>query len=308
MISERQNDGIDAAARAVVPPGECRSIPTAAARRRAARFTGANGWSTRASGGRRSRTQMLERRAAPSASTIGATSARASTASPASTIGPAAAHMVGRGETTTTGWTMPRPPSTVETDCTPSTGRSRSSKTSARGLAHAIGRRRGVPGARDERRHAEARWPRRWIVSREVAMPNALDTFRAQREAADQVYARLTEVTDAARLGSQRQVDAVATNRRAARAAPAGAELAGTAQRTIDGGRAMSANRRMQRFWPGVWRRWVLALGVRAGGSCGGRRRLRMGDAARCGGTRTVAVPSRTWRHHRSTDDDDEPR
>jgi hypothetical protein len=46
-------------------------------------------------------------------------------------------------------------------------------------------------------------------------MHSALDAFRAQREAADQVYARLIEV---ARLLEQltKQVDAVAGNRAAA--------------------------------------------------------------------------------------------
>jgi len=73
---------------------------------------------------------------------------------------------------------------------------------------------------------------------------NALDTFRAQREAADHVYGRLQEITDLlARL--QSQVDAVTAN----------AEL----QAAITDVRRFREQER-QRFWPGVWRRWVLAV------------------------------------------------
>jgi hypothetical protein len=87
---------------------------------------------------------------------------------------------------------------------------------------------------------------------------NALDTFRAQREAADQVHARLTEVAQLlARL--TKQVDAIAAN----------AELRAVlrdehtwllqAQRLLADVRHFREQERL-RFWPGVWRRWVLAV------------------------------------------------
>ena len=89
-------------------------------------------------------------------------------------------------------------------------------------------------------------------------MPNALDTFRAQREAADQVHARLTEV--AVLLDHLRtQVEAVAGN--AELRAVLRDEQAWLA-RTQD---VLANVRRFReqetsRFWPAVWRRWVLAL------------------------------------------------
>ncbi len=89
-------------------------------------------------------------------------------------------------------------------------------------------------------------------------MPNALDTFRAQRDAADQVHARLTEI--AVLLDHLRtQVEAVTAN----------AELRSVLReeqawlaRTQD---VLTSVRRFReqeasRYWPAAWRRWVLAL------------------------------------------------
>ena len=89
-------------------------------------------------------------------------------------------------------------------------------------------------------------------------MPNALDSFRAQREAADQVHARLTEV--AVLLDRLRtQVEAVAGN--AELRAVLRDEQAWLA-RTQDVLVRVRHFREeeMLRFWPAVWRRWVLAL------------------------------------------------
>jgi hypothetical protein len=89
-------------------------------------------------------------------------------------------------------------------------------------------------------------------------MPNALDAFRAQREAADQVHARLTEVSQLL-TEIRRQADAVAGN----------AELRAVLrdeQHWLREAQALIADVRhfreqeQRRFWPGVWRRWVLAL------------------------------------------------
>jgi hypothetical protein len=89
-------------------------------------------------------------------------------------------------------------------------------------------------------------------------MPNAIDAFRAQREAAEEVYERLQEIS--ALLAVVRtQVDAVAGN----------AELRAVLQReeawltqasqTVSEVRAWREHEARQ-FWPSVARRWALAL------------------------------------------------
>src|SRR5215470_1020673 len=89
-------------------------------------------------------------------------------------------------------------------------------------------------------------------------MQTALDAFRAQREAADQVHARLTEVAELLEQLTK-QVDAVAGN----------ADLRGVLRDERDWLRQAHKllvdvrNFREQeklRFWPGVWRRWLVAV------------------------------------------------
>ena len=85
MFSERRNDGIERSRDEWFRRAEFRTSRT---RRRAEEPDvprSASGSSTPASGGRRSRTRRSSDAAAPSASITGATSARASTANPAST-------------------------------------------------------------------------------------------------------------------------------------------------------------------------------------------------------------------------------
>jgi hypothetical protein len=90
-------------------------------------------------------------------------------------------------------------------------------------------------------------------------MPNALDTFRAQREAADHVYARLTEITDLlARL--QSQVDAVTANAELRALLRQEQSWLERLQAAIADVRRFHEQERL-RFWPGVWRRWVLSVG-----------------------------------------------
>ena len=89
-------------------------------------------------------------------------------------------------------------------------------------------------------------------------MPTALDTFRAQREAADGVYARLTEVSQL--LHQLRgQADALARNDELNAVLRREQSWLDQAQRTIEEARRWR-QLEMQRFWPGVWRRWALAL------------------------------------------------
>ena len=89
-------------------------------------------------------------------------------------------------------------------------------------------------------------------------MPTALDTFRAQREAADGVYARLAEVSQL--LDQLRgQADALARNDELRAVLQREQSWLDQAQRTIEEARRWR-QAEMQRFWPGVWRRWALAL------------------------------------------------
>lgn len=89
-------------------------------------------------------------------------------------------------------------------------------------------------------------------------MQNALDTFRAQREAADQVHARLTEV---AQLLEQltRQVDAVTGNADLRVVLRDEQTWLRQAKELLADVRYFREQERL-RFWPGVWRRWVIAL------------------------------------------------
>jgi hypothetical protein len=89
-------------------------------------------------------------------------------------------------------------------------------------------------------------------------MPSAIDLFREQREAADQVHARLTDISTL--LGQLRhQVNSLSLNQelRAVLREEQGwlerAQLAVSAVRSF-------REQDMLRFWPGVVRRWVVAL------------------------------------------------
>jgi hypothetical protein len=89
-------------------------------------------------------------------------------------------------------------------------------------------------------------------------MESALDTFRAQREAADHVYVRLTEV---AQLLEQltKQVDAVAGNADLRAVLSDERDWLRQTQTLLADVRYFREQERL-RFWPGVWRRWVLAV------------------------------------------------
>src|SRR5688572_15592342 len=89
-------------------------------------------------------------------------------------------------------------------------------------------------------------------------MQNALDAFRAQREAADQVHERLTEV---AQLLDQltKQVDAVANNGDLRIVLRDERDWLREAQQLLADVRHFREQERL-RFWPGVWRRWILAV------------------------------------------------
>jgi hypothetical protein len=89
-------------------------------------------------------------------------------------------------------------------------------------------------------------------------MESSLDTFRAQREAVDQVHARLAEVSQLLNQ-VQSQVDAVAGNTELRAMLRDEQNWLREAQRLLSSVRYFREQERL-RFWPGVWRRWVLAL------------------------------------------------
>jgi len=89
-------------------------------------------------------------------------------------------------------------------------------------------------------------------------MPNALDTFRAQREAADQVYTRLTEITDLL-TQLQRRVDAVTANTELRALLRQEESCMEQLRAAIADVRRFREQERL-RFWPAVLRRSVLAL------------------------------------------------
>jgi hypothetical protein len=89
-------------------------------------------------------------------------------------------------------------------------------------------------------------------------MESSLDTFRAQREAADQVHARLTEVSQLLNQ-VQSQVDAVAGNGDLRAVLRDEHDWLRQAQKLLADVRYFREQERL-RFWPGVWRRWALAL------------------------------------------------
>jgi hypothetical protein len=89
-------------------------------------------------------------------------------------------------------------------------------------------------------------------------MQSALDAFRAQREAVDQVHSRLTEVTQLLEQLT-RQVDAVAGNAAFRAVLRDERDWLYQAQQLLEDVHRFRDQERL-RFWPGVCRRWVLAV------------------------------------------------
>lgn len=88
-------------------------------------------------------------------------------------------------------------------------------------------------------------------------MSNALDAFRAQRKAVEDVHTRLTEVADLiGRL--QSQVNAIAQDPVLRQVLRDEERWLETARLTIAEVRAFREEE-ARRYWPGVWRRWVVA-------------------------------------------------
>lgn len=89
-------------------------------------------------------------------------------------------------------------------------------------------------------------------------MPSAIDVFREQREAADHVHARLTEISTL--LGQLRQqVNALALNQDLRAVLQQEESWLVRAQLAVSAVRSFR-EQDMLRFWPGVVRRWIVAL------------------------------------------------
>jgi len=89
-------------------------------------------------------------------------------------------------------------------------------------------------------------------------MSSALDAFRAQKDAVEQIHARVTEMSDLLRT-IQGQVESIAGNPTLRRFVSDETNLLEQTQRTLRELRAFREEER-RRFWPSVWRRWAVAL------------------------------------------------
>lgn len=89
-------------------------------------------------------------------------------------------------------------------------------------------------------------------------MSSALEAFRAQKETVEQIHARLADVSDLLRT-IHGQVEAIAANPTLDRFVSDETNLLEQTQRTLRELRAFHEEER-GRFWPGVWRRWPVAL------------------------------------------------
>ncbi len=89
-------------------------------------------------------------------------------------------------------------------------------------------------------------------------MPSALDAVRAQRDAAEGVYERVQQITELIEQ-LRTSVDAVAGNAELKRVLHEEQQWLAHAERTIAEVRRWREEER-RRFWPGVVRRWILAL------------------------------------------------
>jgi hypothetical protein len=88
-------------------------------------------------------------------------------------------------------------------------------------------------------------------------MSNALDAFRAQREAADAVHTRLTEVATLLR-SLREETHALANNEALRKLLQEEQTWLGRAEATIASIRR-HREWEVHRFWPAVWRRWAVA-------------------------------------------------
>ena len=89
-------------------------------------------------------------------------------------------------------------------------------------------------------------------------MSSALEAFRAQREAVEELHSRVQDVTNLLKSLSD-QADALASNPRFRQLMQDEAKWLARAEDTVREVRAFREDE-LRRFWPAVWRRWAIAL------------------------------------------------
>jgi len=89
-------------------------------------------------------------------------------------------------------------------------------------------------------------------------MPNALDVFREQREAAGLVYARVRELSELLSKVSE-QFDALTRNDELRGLLRDEQRWLAEAERAVSEVRFWRQEERAH-FWPAIWRRWVIAV------------------------------------------------
>ena len=89
-------------------------------------------------------------------------------------------------------------------------------------------------------------------------MSGALDAFRAQREAVEQVHARLAEVAELVR-SLQAQVESIGRDQQLREVLRHEQNWLERAERFVAEVRAFREEE-LRRFWPAVWRRWLIAV------------------------------------------------
>jgi hypothetical protein len=91
-------------------------------------------------------------------------------------------------------------------------------------------------------------------------MSSALDAFRAQREAVEQVHARLNEVAELVHT-LRAQIDGLSQDRAFREVLRDEASWLQRAERMMAEVRHLR-EQELSRFWPGVWRRWMAAVAL----------------------------------------------
>ena len=89
-------------------------------------------------------------------------------------------------------------------------------------------------------------------------MPNAIEMFRAQRDAADQVHARLSDVASLLRE-LQAQVAALTGNRQLRDWLHEEQTLVARTEHLLAQVQYVR-EQEVHRYWPAIWRRWALAF------------------------------------------------
>jgi ribosomal protein L11 methylase PrmA len=89
-------------------------------------------------------------------------------------------------------------------------------------------------------------------------MSSALEAFKAQREAVDQVNVRLAEVAELVR-SLQTQVESIGRDQQLREVLRDEQNWLQRAERFVVEVRALREEE-LRRFWPAVWRRWLIAV------------------------------------------------